>query len=313
MARIVYLSWPATEFSGGVKTVFRHVELLCAAGFDAVVATPDGAAPGWFHSEAPHETFMDIRHDDVAVLPENNHAWLEAFAPRPNRKLVFCQSWSLVYRGLAGYASFADAGVGHILCPSHTVMQFCHERFPGMALAYTPVLVDEHLFKPAPARKLQVMAVPFKRKVEFGALHDLFRAKYPRWQHIPWHFAHEAVEADVARAMAESAVFLSLGRMEALGMTALEAMASECIVTGFCGLPGGTDAASAGNGLWAREDDLLDAARQLERAVAIADQGGPLREALLAAGRETAARYRREPVAARLIAFWRGFLATGRA
>jgi hypothetical protein len=307
MPRIVYLSWPAAEISGGIKVTFRHVELLRAAGFDAVVATPDGAAPGWFRSAVPVEKFDQLRTDDVVVLPENNHAWLEAFASRPNRKLVFCQSWSLVYRGLGNYASFSDAGVQHILCPSHTVMQFCRERFPGMQLAYTPVLIDEQVFKPAPAKKLQVMAVPFKRMVEFGALHDLFAAKYPQWKQVPWAFAKEAGEAEVARSMGESAVFLSLARLEALGMTGLEAMASDCIVTGFCGLPGGTDSATLRSGFWAREDDMFDAARQLERAIAVAAEGGAVRDSMLAAGRETAARYRRAQVTDHLVAFWRGF------
>ncbi|MEJ6023194.1 hypothetical protein [Ramlibacter sp. PS4R-6] len=308
MPRIAYLSWPAPEFSGGVKTTFRHVELLRGAGFDAVVATPDGKPPGWFRTDAPHETFADLRADDVLVLPENSHKWLERFAPRPNRKLVFCQSWSLVYRGLANYASFAEAGVRHILCPSHTVMQFCRERFPGTQLAYTPVLIDEQVFKPAAEKKLQVMAVPFKRMVEFGALHDFFHARYPQWKHVPWHFAKEASEDDVARSMGESAVFLSMARLEAMGMTGLEAMASDCVVTGYSGLPGGTDSATLRSGFWAREDDLYDAARQLDRALAVAQEGGPVRDGMVAAGRETAARYRRQPVTDALAAFWRGFL-----
>jgi hypothetical protein len=187
-------------------------------------------------------------------------------------------------------------------------MQFCRDRFPGMELAYSPVLIDEHLFRPAPAKRLQVMAVPFKRVVEFGALHDFFNAKYPQWKHVPWTFAQEAREVDVARSMGESAVFLSLARLEALGMTGLEAMASDCIVTGYCGLPGGTDSATLRNGFWAREDDLYDAARQLDRAISVAQGGGPVRDAMIAAGRETAARYRRTPVARQLVEFWGAYL-----
>ena len=50
--RFVYLSWPATEIAGGIKLVFRHVEILREAGLDAVVATPGGEPPQWL--ERPH-------------------------------------------------------------------------------------------------------------------------------------------------------------------------------------------------------------------------------------------------------------------
>jgi len=40
--RIIYLSWPAREISGGIKMAFRHVEALREAGFDAVTNPPQG-------------------------------------------------------------------------------------------------------------------------------------------------------------------------------------------------------------------------------------------------------------------------------
>mgnify|MGYP006157203329 CR=1 FL=1 len=64
MSRIVYLSWPAGEISGGVKAAFQHVALLNAAGREALLATADGVAPAWFDSEeVPIATFDAIRAD----------------------------------------------------------------------------------------------------------------------------------------------------------------------------------------------------------------------------------------------------------
>ena len=51
--RIVDLSWPPTEITGGIKITFRHVEALRAAGFDAVVAAAGGQRPEWFETDAP--------------------------------------------------------------------------------------------------------------------------------------------------------------------------------------------------------------------------------------------------------------------
>jgi hypothetical protein len=304
--RIVYLSWPAGEISGGIKAVFQHVELLAEAGFDARVATPDGAAPGWFETGVQPMPMDHVRIDDVLVLPENSAKLLQRFADAPNPKLVFCQNPYLVYRGLQGMASFATAGVSHILCPSHTVLQFCRRRFPGMKLGYTPYYIDHRRFAcSASGKVLQIAAIPRKRAIEFGAIADLFGASYPQYRLLPWVYLDQATEAEVAQTLARSAVYLSLARLEAHGMAALEAMASGCLVAGFAGVVGGTDSATARNGFWAAEDDVPGCVDQLARAVQLAIDRGPVFDEMVAEGRRTAWEYRREEAARRLVDFWR--------
>ena len=69
-ARIVYLSWPANEISGGIKMAYRHVEVLREAGWEAVIATPDGQAPGWFQSSAPTLDLTAVTpSEDILVFP----------------------------------------------------------------------------------------------------------------------------------------------------------------------------------------------------------------------------------------------------
>jgi glycosyltransferase involved in cell wall biosynthesis len=194
------------------------------------------------------------------------------------------------------------------MCPSHTVVHFCRTRFPGMKLGYTPFCVDEERFSFRGEKALQIVTVPRKRPLEFGAILDLFRATHPQFRQLPWVYLHQATEAMVADAMAQSAVFLSLARLEAHGMTALEAMASGCIVAGFAGLHGGTDSATARNGFWADEDDVPGCVQQLARAVQLAADRGMAYDAMLAEGRRTAREYTREASMALLKTFWDGAL-----
>jgi hypothetical protein len=63
MRRIVYLSWPAQQISGGIKMAFRHVEALRDAGYEAYVATPDAQPPNWFATTAPVLPFTDLARD----------------------------------------------------------------------------------------------------------------------------------------------------------------------------------------------------------------------------------------------------------
>ncbi|MBK0393343.1 hypothetical protein [Ramlibacter algicola] len=303
MARIVYLSWPAGEIAGGIKAAFQHVELLRAAGHDAVVATPDGMPPRWFATDVPVERLEAVRRDDVLVFPENNPSLFARFATSAQRKLVFCQNPHYVFQGLAGRGSYADWGVSALLCPSRNVVDFAQRRFPGLRAFHTPFFVDTERFRPA-AKAMQVACIPRKRTLEFGAIHDLVRAADPSLREVRWNALQGATEEQVARVLGESAVYLSLARLEAHSLAILEAMASGCIVAGFVGVPGGSDSSSAANGLWAAEDDVQGCAVRVVEALRLAAEGGPKRDAMVEAARVTAARWSRKASARALMDAW---------
>jgi len=306
MPRIVYLTWPATEISGGIKAAFQHVEMLTQAGVEAAVASRDVSSPGWFETSAEILALDQVSASDILVFPENSPELFKTFAGSANPKVVFCQSPIHAHKGLAaGLSCYGDTGVTHVMCPSHTMLHFCRRRFPRLRLGYTPFYVDHRQFAPAAAKVLQIVTVPRKRPDEFGAILDLFRAIYPQFGPVPWVYLHKATEAQVAQAMGQSAVFLSLARLEAHGMTTLEAMASGCIVAGFTGIAGGTDSTTARNGFWAVEDDLMGCVDQLARAVQLAVDSDSVFHAMVEEGRRTAYEYRREEAARLLLAFWR--------
>jgi hypothetical protein len=305
MPRIVYMSWPAREISGGIKAAYQHVELLVEGAMEAVIATPDGAAPNWFATKAQTIHSDAIRADDMLVFPENNAQYLAAFAARAQPKVVFCQNAYLAHRGLNGRASYAEFGVTHIMCPSHSVLQFCAHRFPGVKAAYTPYFIDHSRFVFTTQKTLQIAAIPRKRATEYGAIRDLLRAGYPEFDDVAWAVLHGVSEEKVAADMGRSAVFLSLARLEAHSMTALEAMASGCIVAGFRGIYNGNDSATIRNGFWAEEDDVHGCVEQLVRALRLARRGGDAARTMVEEGRLTAGAYSREEAARQLLQFWR--------
>ena len=70
MTRIIFLApFAKNEITGGVKTFYRHAELLAELGFDAAVFQPDGP-PGWFETSARHVTHFTPAAGDVLVFPE---------------------------------------------------------------------------------------------------------------------------------------------------------------------------------------------------------------------------------------------------
>jgi hypothetical protein len=304
MPRIVYICWPPKEITGGIKVAFQHVELLVEAGRKAVVATPDALRPNWFDTTAEVIDHNAIRGDDVLVFPENNARFFTAFASSAQPKVVFCQNPYLVHQGLGGKLSYADFGVTHIMCPSMTVVKFCAIRFPELQVRYTPFYIDHGRFKLQTQKTMQIAVVPRKRMVEFGAIADLLRARYPEFSGIPWMYLHGVSEQQVADGMGRSAVFLSLARLEAHGLTKLEAMASGCICAGYTGVYGGNDSATAMNGFWAGEEDVFGAVEQLAQAIRLVKAGGEPYRLVLEEGLLTAGKYKREDSARWLLEFW---------
>lgn len=307
--RIIYLSWPAKEITGGIKLVFRHVEILREVGFEAIVATPDGQPPQWFETTAPMtDLSTPIRDDDVLVFPENHHGMLERFSGRPNRKVVFCQNPFMAFRGLGGKESYADFGVSAILAVSRQTVEFCRQRFPALPAEYVPGFVDRRLFVFQPQKRLQIALAPGKRPHETGFIRDLFCAKHVEFRNVPWVELAGMAEQKVAEILKHSAIYLALSRFEALPLSILEAFACGCVVAGFTGF-GAREYTTASNGFWAaEEDDCLDCVAQLARAVHLASTGGSLHSDMLGAAHHVANYYSRERAARRLIGFWRTFL-----
>ncbi len=306
-ARIVYLSWPAGEISGGIKMAFAHVEALQAAGLKATVATADGKPPEWFETTAPPIDLSPIRQgEDVLVFPENHHALLAQFAPWPNRKIVFCQNWSMAVRGLGGCRDYGDFGVRQILCVGRYDADYCRLRFPAMPVDSVPVGIDLRRFGFPAEKKMQIAFAPQKRPREAAFIQDLFRARCPEFRSVPWVEIRGISEAHLAAVLKESAVYLCLGRFESCPLSILEAMAAGCIPAGFTGL-GGRQFTSERNGFWAEEDDCIGCTERLAQAVRLAIEGGPRRSGLLEAAHTTASCYSRERMAKGVVEFWRRF------
>ena len=306
--RIAYLTWPATEITGGIKMAFRHVEFLNNKGFDAVIATPDGKSPGWFATNAPVIPISSLATGtDILVYPENNHAYFAPFAQWPNPKVVFCQSEYMAFRGLQGKRSYRDFGVSAIISCGWTTAWNCRRRFPDLDVQFVPNYIDPNLFALQPSKEFQIAFFPKKRQQEAKFIRDLFQAENPEFADVPWIELGKMSEPEIAKVFRESAVFLSLCRFEALPLTLLEAMSSGCITAGFTGF-GARDFANAQNGFWAQEDDCVDCAFQLARACRLAKEGGPYYLWMVEQAVNSARMFDRTRFTRALVGFWREFI-----
>ena len=305
MSRIVYLGFPSGKIAGGIKMTLRHVEELCRLGFDAVFWTNHGElAPSWFRHAAPVEFGTPFRKDDILVVPEDAPKAMDLVAGMPQRSFVFCQNH--FFFSVYGYDCFSrhlSSGFEGVIACSQTAASSVTRAFPTVSVQFIPCFIDADTFRPCTPRRQAVAYMPRKRFNEARAIQGFFKRYYPEHAGLPWVAIEGLTETEVARCLSESTVFLSLARLEALGMSALEAMACGCVVAGFTGL-GGWEFASHDNGFWVAEDDCEAAADAIAKAVDLVRNGGAALQRYAEAARETVRIWSSETFRLRLEEVW---------
>lgn len=301
--RILYLSKHFGFPLGGVRIAYRHVEFLARNGFDARILLADGTEDPQFDGVVATERLTPafvIRPTDLFVVPEPWAFHIRHLRGFNVRKYVFCQNHFYLFHGLNQFDSYAAAGVDTVFCCSEVISDFLTGV---MGLDRAPVIhnaIDHSVFKPGPKRR-QVALMPRKMKVEGRFLRGLFQHRHPDLADVPWIEISGKPEAEVANLLAESAVFLSLSRLEGFGLPPVEAMACGCIVAGFTG-DGGKSFATPDNGLWCEPDDWDGCVDRVAQALREFDTDSG--RAMAASGIETAGHFNFARMEQELVAFW---------
>ena len=290
--KIIFFCPPVSVINGGIKHIFRMAETLIAQGRDAAVFEQNTQRPPWFTSTAPivGQGIFTADADHIYVLPEDQPHILRDFAHMPQRKLIYSQNHFYGALGIAAAAGYADYGVTDILCSSQTIYDHCRLRHPALRAFVVPCAVDAAQFKPAAEKQDIIAFMPRKRAIEAAYIRDMFRFTYPQYRNWEWREINNVGEDEAARQMGQARVFLSLSRLEGLGLTPLEAMASGCVVAGFTGI-GGREYATADNGFWVNEDDFPACIAALAQAVTASRATGAARESLQKACQKTLSAY----------------------
>lgn len=301
--RIIYLSKHFGYPLGGVRIAHHHVEILRRNGFDARILLVDGQRDAYFpglDGEATMALPFKVERGDLIVIPEPWDGFIRRFSTQPVRRYVFCQNHYYIFPGLGTCRNYAEAGIDTVFCCSEVIAAFLTGV---MGLSRAPIIhnaIDHAVFSPRPKRR-QIAVMPRKMKVEAQFIAGCFRLRHPDLADVPWIDIVDMPEAEVARILGESAVFLALGRNEGFGLPPIEAMASGCLVVGFTG-DGGRSFATPENGLWCQPEDWLGCTDLLAQALREFDADGGRRR--VAAGTATASAYTLDRMERELVAFW---------
>jgi glycosyltransferase involved in cell wall biosynthesis len=225
--------------SGGIRAIYRHVDILNRAGRSAAVLHHhDGDACRWFaHSTRTIGVpSVQLSPEDVLVVPEIYGPYLDRL-PRAPKLVSFNQNAYLTYehvpanRPLAYEEIFAAA-----LTVSSDSAELLRFAFPSLDVSIVPNAIDPDVFYPSPeppARRIAMM--PRKRPDDARQILRLLGERLRDWEVVT---VEGMPEQETAAALRSAPIFLALGRREGFGLPAAEAMASGSYVIGFPGFGG---------------------------------------------------------------------------
>ncbi len=256
---------------GGVKVIYRHVDILNKHGLSAyVVHQTPGFRVKWFENSTPivywrnskltrlfdkikrrmqpratiklnisGDKKTQICEHDILVIPELYGPDLAASCGRGIKKVVLNQNCYLTFNGYSFQRDrlitpYRHSDVLATLVNSEDGKEYLHHAFPDLPLARFRLSIDPETFSYSAEKKKQICFSQIKNRSDALQVINIlkFRGVLKGYDLVPFI---NVPQREVARICRESLIFLSFGYPEGFGLPAAEAMASGCVVVGFHG------------------------------------------------------------------------------
>jgi glycosyltransferase involved in cell wall biosynthesis len=243
--RLFYFCFDHNRPSGGVKQIYRHVDILNRHGCDAQVlhSTP-GFRVTWFANQTRTTDLTRLqtaydRTTDFIVVPEDLGVRMMQL---PGRKVVFNQN---VYYGLAGFANepiplypYLSSEIVAVFTVSEHNTEYLRFGYPNLKIHRIWYGVDQQRFTYCPlAGKRKQIACVVKTPLELYTLYHLLRARgqqgLSRLNDYQWIFLIDKSEQEIAAILHDALVLLFLSTTEGLPLMPLEGLLSGCLVAAF--------------------------------------------------------------------------------
>jgi glycosyltransferase involved in cell wall biosynthesis len=270
--------------SGGVRKLYRHVDVLNRHGFAAaVVHQKDGFRCTWFANDTPvvYTSTTPVSRADVLVFPEVYGAQTAALAPGVPR-VLFNQNAYLTFTdypadGRDLPTPYTGPDLLAALVVSEDSRAYLRHVFPDLRIFRLRYGIDPGLFAYAPAKRRAIAYMPRKNRGDVVQVLQILRCRgaLGDFELVP---IEKRPEAEVAALLKECLVFLSFGHPEGFGLPPAEALACGCLVVGYHG-GGGREYFEPAGAYPIDAGDVVGFARTVEELLrAYRENPVPLRE-----------------------------------
>jgi glycosyltransferase involved in cell wall biosynthesis len=238
--RLFFLCRDNNQPVGGVRMLYRHVDILNASGFEALVTHyQPGFRITWFeHQTRVTHLPLDLRPDDLLVFPEIDGPDILKVLPGM-RKVILNQNAYLTFHGYSldpatSHSPYVHPDMVAAIVVSKDNQQYLEHAFPQLRVHRISYAVDASFTPPSQPKRSQLAYMPRKHKTDAQQVLNILKLRgvLNGWSIVP---IEDVSPPEVARIMQESAVFLSFGYPEGFGLPPAEAMACGCITVGYHG------------------------------------------------------------------------------
>jgi glycosyltransferase involved in cell wall biosynthesis len=279
------------EPAGGVRVLYRHVDILNAVGVRAAVMhRKPGFRCDWFENST---VVTDARSSpvspaDVIVVPEIHVSAMRAVCSRVPH-VVLNQAAYLTWRGDSSAVDRSyrnNPFLRGVVCVSDHDAQLMRHAFPSTQVVRVHNAIDGEVFAPPPPphqRQRRVAYMPRRANSDATAVLEILRGRgvLDGWDVVA---LDGLTLQQVARELRQSLVFLAFTRQEGFGLPAAEAMACGNYVIGNHGF-GGRELFDPAHSRAVDGGDVLGFAVAVEEVLAneLAEPGWCARRGALAA------------------------------
>jgi glycosyltransferase involved in cell wall biosynthesis len=235
---IYFLTPDFNEPAGGIKVIYRHVDILNKVGIDAAVLHQrKGFRCSWFDNETRVTDVGSsaVGPNDVLVVSELHVDHVAELDPGI-RHVVLNQSGYLTWtrhgdRAAKHYSNSPDL-LGIIVVSEHSA-QMLEYAFPDRLIRRVYNGIDSSVFHPPAENKLrQISCFPRRGHSDLNVVLQMLRARgaLQDWEILPLQGISQEAWLDRLRA---SRITLVLSPWEGFGLPAVEAMACGNYVIGY--------------------------------------------------------------------------------
>lgn len=238
MTRLLFVSPDSNSPIGGVKVIYRHVELLQRLGYDAqVMHFQRPFRCGWFENTASVVYLDEVRTTDLLMVPEIMTTFALRLGSRGVRYCMFVQNGYLVLPSAPPpevWNCYKNAAA--ILSISQDTSDLLASVFPEFAhkIVRVKYSVDAERFQPR-AKQMKCTYMPRKLRLHSANVVPWLTRVFPGWTFEP---IHNMTERQVAEQLATSRVFLAFSDVEGCPLPPIEAALCGNVVVGYPGWGG---------------------------------------------------------------------------
>lgn len=316
-SEIYYLCPDINTPSAGIRRLFRHVKLLCQAGYQAHIMH---LHTGFRRSDMPDVPVRYIdRHEfvksDIIVIPEGFPAIMDALKNTPGRCFAIALNWDYVFKDMPQGLNWQSFNIERVLVVSSVIGKMVAWSM-GLPVHLLGTHIDQQQYYFDTGAKRPEVVYIERKAPQIDILKRLLGARNPNFIHnIKWIGLNGLPVEQYATQIRQASIFLNLSMAEGFPTSCMEAMASGTLVAGYDAIGGKELLRGRGadqNSIIVPTGDYISLAYALEQPLNSILEGNTNNySSILSKAMTTASEFNSREEADALLSFWSEICSNG--